>query len=703
MEEPTTGSGERDGSETAGHEKGAGGSSKQMESGYYSVVSKVTTDGRVMVGNDIEIFPSKPRDDLSSTGTRAFEAKDRRLTGEQFALLCSRGAVPRVTLIGSYKNLKSPHIMKLVDAGIVNWLPEDRQRFALIYERPFGKKVLAAPDAKPFKMSEDRIISTIIQPIVSVLADLRNVDIVHGAVNPENIFLIGGEGSETVILGECLSSAPSYRQHPLFETIERSMAQASGRGPGTSREDLYALGMSVAMMVRGENFMLGKSHRQIIHDKIEHGSYGSIIGRERLPGGISEFLRGVLNDDEGQRWDIDDVFRWLDGRRLSPKQQQIHLKAARPFIFCEEKYWDLRALAQAFSENVVEAANAVDKDNFDLWLKRNFEDKALTARLAETWKKEKGSPRDKLLSAVCMAIDVRGPVRYKGLSIFPAGFGGALAEAMEKGEDIQIYAEMIVQQLFGNWISQQFEDIPDATGLMGIFEKCRSALTQKMSGYGIERVLYILSKEAVCMSPLLKDFFVAGPGGLLMALEKISRQANRPAAMLDRHMIAFISVREPKMIDPHLGHVISQDKSAQIIGAARTFAAIQRRFSTGPMVGVGNWLISTMAPVIEHFNDRDLRQEMASRLSKLQDQGNLGAILELVDDNRLVQDDTQRFNAAKYEYQRLLQEKKEIEGYLKKRKYFGRSTGRQVAMFMSSILSVFIILGYVILHFIRGL
>ena len=676
-------------------------SRKRLESSYYSVVSRMAADGKMFIGQDIEVFPDRERPALASPGTRAYEARDRRQTGEQFALLCDREAVPRVTHIGSYKALKNPNILNLIDAGIVNWPSEGRQKFAFVFEKPFGKKILDSAEAQPYQVAEDKMISTVIEPVVRLLAEFRNVELVHRCINAENIYMTGAEGLERIVLGECLSTAPSLWQHPLYEPPSRAAAQPSGRGPGSITDDLYALGVCVAMMARGENLLRGKSPQQIIHEKIEEGSYATIIGKERIPGGISDFLRGVLSDAEDQRWDIDAVLTWLEGRRLNPKQPRVLLKAARPLTFHGQKFWDLRTLSQAFSENVAEAGTEVDKGQFDVWLKRNFEDKALDVRFARVWDKEKESSRERLVSCLCMAMDPMGPIRYKGLSVFPEGFGAALAHATARGEDIQLYGELLQQQLFNAWVSQSFDEIPDAAGTLSMLEKCRSALTQKMPGYGIERILYMLNQEAACMSPTLQNHFVLSPGGLLLALEDISRQAGRPENVLDRHMIAFISVREPKMIDPYFGFVNSNNRGQQVLGIARVLAAIQRRFSVPAVPGVCSWLISLTAPMVDLLNDRDLRQALTKQVNTLQGSGNLTTLLDLVDDPLLVRDDAQRFAYAQQEYAALGAEKIQIESYLKKRQHFGKATGRQVAMLLSCALGTMVIAGYVVLRFIK--
>jgi hypothetical protein len=298
-----------------------------------------------------------------------------------------------------------------------------------------------------------------------------------------------------------------------------------------------------------------------------------------------------------------------------------------------------------------------------------------------------------------MALDPYAPVRYKRTACFPSGFGNVLADAMAREEDIQVYGEIISQQLFGSWVNLRFDEIPDASGISSTFEKCRNYLTQKIPGYGMERVLYTLNRECVCMSPILKDYFVHSPGALLLALEKMARRGDRTSSMLDRHMIAFVSVREPKMIDPYLGHITSADPGNQAIGLARCLAAIQKRFNTGPVPGITAWLAAMSIAAVDRFNDHDLRADLKKRLDRVKDSGSVAALLDLLDDSRVVQEDTQRFNMARGEFRALVAERARIEGHLKKKRSFGYATGRQVSMVISTVLSAVAITGYLLFYF----
>jgi eukaryotic-like serine/threonine-protein kinase len=680
-------------------EPAGGGQASAAEGGHYDVTI-AGADGRIILGEEIEIFPAKPLDAFASFETRAFEARDIREGKPLLAMTAGRSRCPRTSAVASYQAIKSPHLLKLFGAGIVEWPSEAKQVYAFVFDRPPAKRLMSVDGRKILRIGEERIVPALIQPAISVLEELYAADLVHGAITADNIFMAGGEGTEVAILGECLSSAPFFRHAAVFETVERGMAQPSGRGSGTSKNDLYALGVCVAFALRGENPLGGKSAEEVVQEKIEHGSYGALVGGTRLPGYLNEFLRGVLHDDEAARWDMEDTQRWLEGRRLSAKQPHNVMRARRPFVFREKKFWDLRTLAMSLAAHIPDTLALIEKDSLDLWLKRNFEDRDLEARLETFWKKESGALRERVVAELAQVLDPYAPVRYKNLSIFPSGFGTALADAMARAEDVQDYADLISLQLFNGWVNQRYEEIPDASGIVTLFEKCRNFLAQKMPGYGIERLVYLLNREIVCLSPMFKDYYVLGPGHFLLALERLAQRGQRLEPLLDRHMIAFISVREPKMIDPYLGHIISHDRGYQIIGTLRTLAAIQRRFRIQPVPALARALLGQMGPAVERFYDRDLRKEVTQNLASAGTGGNLTALLEIVDSAAVVQDDQMRFAQARREFVLLMRERAALEQQLSRQGTYGLASGRQVAMLVSSALGAASVLLTVLYHYL---
>lgn len=301
-----------------------------------------------------------------------------------------------------------------------------------------------------------------------------------------------------------------------------------------------------------------------------------------------------------------------------------------------------------------------------------------------------------------MTLDPYAPVRYKNLSVFPAGFGDALADAMARGEDLQVYGDIILQQIFNDWVNLRYEVLSDSSNLISTFEKCRNYLSQKIPGYGLERILYALNAEVACMSAQLKNYMVLTPGHLLLALNDMAKKGMINERIFDRHMVAFISVREPKMIDPHLGHVISTERGNQLIGIIRTLAAIQKRFGVGDMVAITDYLIGMIAPACERLSDRDTRAELIKKIEKLKGKGDLGVLLEMVDNDQQLMEDNQRYMQARVEYLNLQRERETLIEGMKGRKFFGYATGRQIAMIVSAVVGTVGIVGYLIMRFSGG-
>ena len=115
----------------------------------------------------------------------------------------------------------------------------------------------------------------------------------------------------------------------VYETIESGLANPWGRGDGTAADDLYALGVTLVMLLLGRNPVADVPDEKLLLDKINRGSYAAIIGSERLPPGMIEPVRGLLTDDPKDRWTIQDVDLWLHGRHATPKQPSLARRATR--------------------------------------------------------------------------------------------------------------------------------------------------------------------------------------------------------------------------------------------------------------------------------------------------------------------------------------------------------------------------------------
>jgi len=118
----------------------------------------------------------------------------------------------------------------------------------------------------------------------------------------------------------------------------------SGRGAGSLADDLYALGVLIAVLLSGGNPCAEMSDEEIVQSKINRGSFATLLSSRRFSLPCTEALRGLLCDEAEERWSVSNLEFWANGRHLSPKQPLLPGKAPRPFVVKGRDYWNLKAL-----------------------------------------------------------------------------------------------------------------------------------------------------------------------------------------------------------------------------------------------------------------------------------------------------------------------------------------------------------------------
>ena len=70
---------------------------------------------------------------------------------------------------------------------------------------------------------------------------------------------------------------------------------------------------------------------------------------------------------------------------------------------------------------------------------------------------------------------------------------------------------------------------------------------------------YILNPEVQCLGNKLKDYYVLNPEDMMHAFEDIASKAGRPELFIDRHIAAFLSVKDRRMIDPFFAELNAEE------------------------------------------------------------------------------------------------------------------------------------------------
>lgn len=653
----------------------------------------------VLLNGNIEIDPNKavPRCNVGDE-VKAYAARSVKGGGDYFALVCEPHLVPRVNSVESYQAFINPSLPPLAGKGTVFWPPAGAERYVLVYRDILGKPLKSIEGREAFGWKQDPVLEIVVKPLMNVLQDFRDKDFVHGSIRPSNMF-DGGAGDQVqrVLLGDGLSVPCSYTQPALYEPIERAMASPIGRGKAIPADDLYALGVSIAVLMRSNDPMSGYSDEEVIQRKMEVGSYSAVTGKDRFKGSILELLRGLLIDDPAQRWTVEEVLLWLDGNRLSPKQAVRVKKAPRPLVFNEKKYLYMPTLAMDIAHNPPELVKLLETQDLEQWIGRAFEDDEAALRLEEAVKEASqggkgGGYPDRLVATVSSALDTKAPLRYKGMRMTADAFGNSLAQTMILKQDIKAHVELLSSTLILNWITVSENPAVDKGALGGKMDGCRHYLRQNKVGSGIERCLYVLSPEVHCLSEKLKEYHVRSPEDMIDAFEDMCSKGKAPALFLDRHSAAFLSAKDSKCIDTFLFDLGSAEEHRRVLGNLKTLAVIQNRGKLGPKPALCKTFLDMLPCVYARYHDQSIRENLRKGIEKFAQSGDLVKMASLLDNVEVVNRDMDAFKGAMVEYRDLTKEAKHLEAKLQDRETFGKTTGKAIGAVISSVIAGIVII-----------
>lgn len=648
----------------------------------------------IILEGRIEIFPTLPLPDLNSAGGMAFAARYRtETTHDLYAIICSAALPPRIENLNQMKAIDNPAIVRCVEGGVITWADGSRV-YALVYQRPSAPRMVLGGETTAV-ITEDSISHYFITPMIGALTALMNAGAVHNAINPGNIFWRAGTAAPPQI-GECLSAPAGVGQPVMYEPIERAMATPLGRGVGLHVDDCYAFGVTLALLVLGQNPFAGMDDAAIIDAKIKRGSFGAIVGRHRLSPTHIEILRGLLADDSRQRWTAAELGMWLAGRRMTPKSSDAGRRASRHFEFCGQEYWSTASLAGAFSQNVTEAAKVIENDSLNKWLRRalNDEDRARAMQMAIAELKDSGKTayyEDRLVTRACIILDQQAPIRYRGLSVMPSGIASLLTNAIITGNNVSVIAEIIANQFVGFWVDAQTDLRPEHMPLVQQYDHMKTLIERSSIGNGLERVVYELNAGAPCFSPMLRGQYVASLKMLLPALDRVAASGNRTREPIDRHIAAFILVRDKR--SDGLFTPLSQPEGSPYRGLMllSLYSELQYRYGPDSLPNLAGWLLPLVEPSIKLYLGRATRERMQKHLKEAATSGNLNSLSRLLDNDKLLQRDRQDFIAARLLFLNIQKEVLALEAKVGNREGVVRAAGKPLAATISSFLAIILI------------
>jgi len=657
----------------------------------------------VQFGKFIAIHSSKRLKAFDNGASLAYQAVDSRDPSKKFiAIISDALSLPRASDSGVYEALADISLMRLIGSGVVRWPLDGRQKYVFLYQGGLGDCIVPKGKFSNTQWRHPEISSRFIQPMARVLKEIEMKSFVHGNIRPDNIFYSDNAKDKPIVLGDCLSAQHMSTQPALFLSIERAMAEPMGRGTGSIADDIYAFGVSLAMFLRKNDELAGMSDEAIIRKKLDVGSFATIVGNERFQVTFIEILRGLLHDDPNLRWGLEEIFMWLDGTRMNPAANLKRAKANRTITFIGKKYLYTDTLAMDVHKNPNELATLISDGMLHSWLEKSIDDKAVFERYETILERVNSNVKlsndnDYLACQVTMALNPMLPIFYKKRVFTHDGLGALLAVDAAQDKKLSFYKEVINNNILDHALDvKEHASQGDTLLLLKMYDRCRVALKQTKVGHGIERCIYMMCKNAPCLSPKFKNSFVHTPLNALITYERLSKAGGQTSLFMDRHSVAFFSVHAPNLIEHSLYELNDPNKDNKIAGNLKFFSTIQKRKKGGDYPAVASVFLDSLSGVFKRFNNKELRKQLEGAVKAAASAGDLITMWDMLGDDNTLSRDKRAFGIARKEYKFLQDEYNKYNAALANKATYGIVNGRNTAAVVSwmfatvlTLLSVF--------------
>jgi serine/threonine protein kinase len=628
------------------------------------------------------ISPDEPFAALTQPSAPAFRAVDRRFPAESLAaIVCSGEVVPRIEVMATLRGIAKPGLLPLVAFGPIDW-PGGRQRLAAVYSAPQGGRFALSTPLTPYQ-----IVDGLLRPAAVALKELHSRSLTHRGIRPDNLFL-RTPGAAALALGPSVAVPPGFAQPDIYEPLDTAPADPVARGPGSTKHDMFALGMTALALLLGRQPGSEFDRDTLMIRRYERGSLDAVVDMRMLPREIVDALHGLTADDERERWSVDDLQKWLNGGRPDMPRSYDARLALAPYEIGGRQIRTARALGYMLGRNWVEGARHLRRPELSQWL-RDYAPERTAAAMLEQALAERGPDAEAddgdalLVSNAVAALDPHGPIRYRGVAVDASGLGSFVYEALNHPERRAVAAGLIRNNLPQRSLDRR----PDrrltgrrATRQAINFERLRRWVLSAQPWEGLERCLYDLNLNLPCLSPMAGGRWVGSVAELVVALDEAALKGTIAEATVDSHVAAFIGARFDATGDALLTLMKPKDADHDAtLGAIRMFAELQQSLGSPPLRGLAKWCGTLAHRVADGIHHRPSRQALHEGIDRAVPSGSIATILKLVDMPTLKSRDDQGFTWAKSEHGRLQFEIRAIESSAEARRQRARQRARDNA------------------------
>ncbi len=570
-----------------------------------------------------------PLKDFSNESANALMTSDTLDdTKSLIALVCEHGKVQRHHVIEQVMSIEHRAVLPLRAAASVHMSSSDAERYAIIYDKPTGRKLSELIAAGKIPHNPHFLLEHVLIPIITGLEHFNALGISHGQVNPDNIYF----DDHGAVLGPCVTEPCGYNQPFVYESLERMQSHPAAKGEGSTAHDYYALAVTLLSILHGPDHFHGISREALMFHIVKNGAYHTLMRDREVPEIFYDFLRGTLTQSPEERWGEKQLRAWLGGKRYNVLPPPPPADAVRPFEFKDILVNNRRELAHLFSADWVGMLTAIVGPQLSHWVTVSLRNKELAetiARLCRSAIDAVGKNEimcGEMLMNIVLLLDPIGPLRIRQVAFQVEGIDTAFAEmyAQKNTLELQFIAKFIETNMMNYWVTMQEKRRPDiaipdrVNDLAARADRLRSCIRNSGFGFGLERVLYDLNPTMPCLSELFENKYVRTLPQLLKQMDKLATTIEGDDIM-DRHIAAFIASKLHIQNEIRLNELstIPALATSRNMVALYLLSMVQERVEPMRLPGLTHWFAIRLLPLMDSIHSRTLRQKMKAMIGNM--------------------------------------------------------------------------------------
>ena len=332
--------------------------------------------GNCTLNNQYYIDKSQPILSLFNKFCEAYAVKDIQNSNDQslYARIWERSMVLEISDIEYIISNNVDSFNNPLAIGIVEVEPHNTQEeyMAIIYRKILGASLGELID-KNEHFSDKYIIKNILHNINEVLGRLHSLNIAHGSINLDNIYLT----NDGIIVEECFTAPSGYNQSYFYEPVTIPKALRYAKNNKNFSADYYALGVVCLQLVLRKR--IKKNVEKLDMGRISGGSYRHYLDDVILTGTINKIIQGLLQDEAEERFGYEELSNIANLASFVPKTSKADFN--EPISFNDKKIYSAKALAYEMSINLKRAKSLVYSGTLQLFLQKCDNNKKLFKRI----------------------------------------------------------------------------------------------------------------------------------------------------------------------------------------------------------------------------------------------------------------------------------------------------------------------------------